>query len=237
MFELQSSCQDCLHCSTRIHSLFSVLNSEEIAILQKQKTHVTLDCGETLFKEGQYPPGFYIITKGKLKYSKFGFEKREQIIRFAKEGDVVGYRSFIGEESYNCTAIAISEVCLCFLKHDLIQQLFKSNSDLPFQFMKVLANDLKTSETKILHLTQNTVRERIAESILLLAEFYGTEDDGITINVSLKRDELAGIAGTIRESAIRTLYEFNESNIIELTGKKIIILDAQKLQRIANASL
>ncbi|MBW7952737.1 MAG: Crp/Fnr family transcriptional regulator, partial [Chitinophagaceae bacterium] len=145
--------------------------------------------------------------------------------------------SFIGEESYNCTAIAISEVCLCFLKHDLIQQLFKSNSDLPFQFMKVLANDLKTSETKILHLTQNTVRERIAESILLLAEFYGTEDDGITINVSLKRDELAGIAGTIRESAIRTLYEFNESNIIELTGKKIKILDAQKLQRIANASL
>lgn len=227
-------CTDCLHCTSREHSIFDILNTDELNFLQSRKGHLILNNGELLFKEGQYPSGFYIITKGKIKISKFGLEGREQILRFAREGNIVGYR--VSEEAYTCTATAISEVHVCFLKNEVVLTLFKNNYELAVRFMKLLADDLKDSDSKLMHLTQKSVRERIAESILLLADIYGTEEDGATLNVVLKRNELAGIAGTIRETAIRFLSEFNESRMIELTGKKIKILDMQKLQQTANAS-
>jgi len=227
-------CPDCFHCTSKEHSIFDILNTEELSFLQSKKGHIILNNGELLFKEGQYPSGFYIITKGKVKISKFGLEGREQILRFAREGNIVGYR--VSEEAYTCTATAISEVHVCFLKNEVVLTLFKNNYELVVRFMKLLADDLKTSDSMLMHLTQKSVRERIAESILLLADVYGTEEDGATLNVVLKRNELAGIAGTIRETATRFLSEFNESHIIELTGKKIKILDMQRLQQTANAS-
>ncbi len=226
-------CIDCIHCSIRGFSIFNVLSPEETIYLQGKKTHVTLNAGEILFKEGQYPSGFYIITSGKLKVSKFGHEGREQILRFAKEGNIAGYR--ISDEAYTCTATALTDMHLCFIRNEVIQSLFKNNPELTYQFMKVLAEDLKTSDAKLMKFAQKSVRERVAESIILLADIYGTEEDGATLNIILKRDEFAGIAGTIRETATRFLSEFNESHIIELTGKKIKILDLNKLQKVANA--
>lgn len=235
MSHRKNICIDCHHCSTRPHSVFNVLNTEELIDLQNRKTHLVYNYGEMIFKEGQYPSGVYIITKGKIKISKLGFGGREQIVRFAKEGDMVGYRALIGEEIYSCSATAISEVHLCFLKQELINSQIKSNPGLAIQFMKLLAKDLKTSEVKSMNMAQKSVRERVAESILLLIEMYGIENDGLTLNVTLKRDELAGIAGTVRETATRFLAEFSESQMIELSGKKIKILDFKKLQNTANS--
>ncbi len=227
-------CTDCHHCTTRVFSIFHVLNIDETSYLQSQRTHILLKSGETLFHEGQYPSGFYIVTKGKIKISKTGIEGREQILRFAKEGNIVGYR--ISNDAYTCTATAITDLHLCFIKNEVVQHLFKKNPDLVFQFLRVLADDLKDSDSKLLHLSQKNVRERVAESLLLLSEIYGTEADGCTIDVVLKRDELAGIAGTIRETATRFLYEFKDAKLIELNGKKIKILDLEMLQKTANTA-
>lgn len=194
-----------------------------------------LNAGEILFKQGQYPAGLYIVTSGKIKISKFNSEGREQILQFIKEGDLVGYRSFVCQESYTCTATALTHVDLCFLKDDIVLSLFKRKPELYFRFMKLLAKDLKDSEEQLMHIAQKSVRERVAESLLLLANVYGTEEDGLTLNVTLKREELAGIAGTIRETATRFLYELRDSHIIQLSGKKIKILDRQGLEKSANA--
>lgn len=227
-------CMDCNHCSVRKDSILSILNSEALAELQKAKSHLVFNYGELIFKEGQYPSGFYIITKGKIKISKFGYEGREQIMRFAKEGDIVGYRALISEEKYSCSASAINETHLCFIPNEMIKYQIRNHPELAIRFMKLLANDLKTAEENALKIAQKTVRERVAESILLLKEIYGFEDDGSTLNINLKRDEIAGIAGTVRETATRLLYEFRESQIIELSGKKIKILNLQKLTYTAN---
>lgn len=227
-------CGDCVHCAAREGSVFNILNAEEATYLQGRKSCLKLNHGEILFKEGQYPAGIYIITSGKIKISKFGPEGREQILQFVKEGDIVGYRSFVCQESYTCTATAITDVSLCFLKDDVVMSLFKRRPELNLRFMKLLAKDLDYSEQHLVQIAQKSVRERVAESLLLLAKVYGTEEDGSTLNIVLKRDELAGIAGTIRETATRFLYELQDSNIIQLHGKKIRILDLTKLERTAN---
>ena len=78
------------------------------------------------------------------------------------------------------------------------------------------------------------MRERIAEALLFLKATYGLEEDKMTINIKLSREDLADYIGTSTESVIRLLSEFNSSGVIELVGKKILIKDLNQLNRIAN---
>lgn len=231
-----SHCLDCDQCSARRDSVFHALSLDETMKLQEKKNHLVFNYGELIFKEGQLPSGIYVVSKGKVKIFKCGFEGREQIIKFARPGDIIGYRSVISGERYTCSASAISEAHLCLLPLEFIIGSLKNNRELGFRFMKLLATELGHAEDKAVQMAQKTVRERVAEALLLLREVYGYEDDNITLNIDLKREELAGLAGTVRETATRFLSEFTESRIISLSGKKIRILNLQKLIHNANQS-
>ena len=101
--------------------------------------------------------------------------------------------------------------------------------------MHLLSDELKEAERKITNTAQLPVKNRIAQSLLSLKKNYGVEGDNKTINVSIKREELANLAGTTRETATRLLYELQEQNLIELVGKKIKILDEKLLNSLSNA--
>jgi len=232
--QLNNSCEACDTCLAPNFSVFNCLTDDEIAQLKMEHSDLSFRYGELIFKEKQLPAGIYIITKGKVKVSKSGFEGREQIVRFAKEYDLLGYRALLSNDRFSCSASAISATEVCFFPKDLIFRLIENNSKLALRFIKILADDTRNAEEKATHMAQKTVRERVAESILILKEVYGFEEDGNTINAVLKRDEFAGIAGTVRETATRFLSELHSDKIICIEGKKIRILDLQKLERSAN---
>ena len=102
--------------------------------------------------------------------------------------------------------------------------------------IKMLAGNLRAAEQMITNMAQKHVRERMAEALLLLREFFGMEEDKITINTVLTRQDIGNIAGTTTETSIRVLSDFNRSKIIKLVGKKIRILNGNELVRIANVS-
>lgn len=104
------------------------------------------------------------------------------------------------------------------------------------QIFKLISNDLKKAEDKIISLSQKNVRERMAETLLFIKATYGMEEDNKSLNVRLTREELADYIGTSTESVIRLLSEFNAAGIISLEGKKILILEHDKLVRTANIS-
>lgn len=89
--------------------------------------------------------------------------------------------------------------------------------------------NLKKTETNLTKITQRPVKERIAQSLFLLKNIYGLEEDGATINITIKREEIANLAGTTREIGTRVLYHFQKSKLIELVAKKIKILNFEGL--------
>jgi CRP/FNR family transcriptional regulator len=93
----------------------------------------------------------------------------------------------------------------------------------------LLSNDLKVAEQRIVELAQKPVRERLAETLLLLAETYGLEKDGITLSITLTRNEIANITGTATESVSRLLSKLRQEGIIDMVGRKLKILDRKRL--------
>jgi CRP-like cAMP-binding protein len=224
----------CESCAARLNNVFCTLSDDEAHDMSIDKSSSFYKKGQLVFFEGNRPSGLYCINRGKVKVYQIGTQGKEQIVRLAKEGDILGYRSLISGESYNASATAIEDSVLCYISRKTFFDLLQENSELSSRVMQLLSHDLRTAETRITALAQKPVRERLAETILTLKEFYGTENDGATINATLTREDIANIVGTATETAIRLLSEFKDEKLIDLVGKKIKILNRDKIVKAAN---
>lgn len=218
----------------RFKSIFCELNTDEAHLLDLTKKCIKYKKGEFIFHEGAYPRGLYCVYNGKIKVTQVGVDGKEQIVHLAKNADVMGYRAILGGDKYSCSAIALEDSLLCFIPKDVFFSLVEKNSKVALQVIHLFSKELRDAEKKITSIAQRPVKERIAQSLLLLKECYGLEKDGCTINISITREEIANISGTTRETAIRILFELKDDTIIDLPGKKIKILRPDALLKIAN---
>jgi len=225
---------DCQYCEVRYKSVFTELGEVDMQRLNVNKGCNFYKKDQVLFAEGGFPHGLFCMNDGKIKVAKIGEGGREQIVRLAKAGDILGYRALLSGDQYTCSATVIEDSTVCFIPKEFFFSLIEKNAPLSLQVLKMLSYDLKKAENKITDLAQKPVRERLAEALLFLKETYGFEKDMATINVSFTREEIANIVGTATETAIRLLSEFKHDHIIELKGKRIKILDHQKLLKTAN---
>ena len=211
--------------------LFSELSREQIASLRLQEVDRVYKKGESLFEEGGYPKALYVVYKGIVKIHKYGTNGKEQITRLASAGDLIGYRSILNEEQYSASASAVEETCLFKIPSDAFITLIKENSDFALKVMKMLAEDLRNAEKQVIDMAQKSVREKVAEALILLSDKFGVNEPTAALNSILTRKEIGDIAGVTTESAIRTISDFNKEQIIEIEGKRILIKDVTKLQR------
>jgi len=223
----------CDKCSLESGSLFKHLSSEELQILNYEKDFRQYKRGDILYQEGNRISGFFCINSGVIKVFKTGFDGKEQIIRFAKKGDIIAYRSVLSNE-LACTSAKVIEDChVCFIPSEILIQFIKTNSAYSLELLKLACHELGEANSFITDIAQKTVRERLAEILVLLANDFGLDEENF-LKVSLTREELANIVGTATESVIRLLSEFKSDKLVELNGRKIRILNQRGLEKISN---
>lgn len=224
----------CNICINSSHSVFKTLNKDEKALLRSNITCIKYRKGEYIYKEGDKPEGLMCLSEGNAKIFKEGIGGREQIVRLAKAVGFIGYRAMFAQENHIASAVAIEDCTVSIIKAECVMQLLKSNSDFSIQIIKALATDLGFSNRRTVTLTQKHIRGRLAESLLVLIDTYGLDEDNETINVYLSREDLANLSNMTTSNAIRTLSSFANENIIELSGRKIKIKDKYLLDKISN---
>jgi CRP-like cAMP-binding protein len=195
------------------------------------KTSYTIKKGEPIFEEGEVTNGIYCVKEGVCKLSKLSDNGKDQIVKLVKPGELLGQRSMISDEPANLSAVALEDMEVCFIPKSEVMQFFTQNNQFSMNVMKTICEDLKGADDHMVNMAQKTVRQRLAETLMYLEETFGKNEDG-SLRIQLSREELAGMIGTATESCIRLLSELNKSDYIELTGKKITLLDKNKLKRL-----
>lgn len=225
---------DCETCESRNTSVFNGLCGAGLSSLNSSKVCNTYKKGQVIFYEGNMPMGLYCVNHGKIKIYKTGRGGKEQIVRLAKDSDVLGYRSLIGNEPYTATAEALDDSTICFIDKKVFDKLLQENSQMPENFMNLLCQELRDAENFLQSMAQKTVRERLAEVIIILRKKYGTHaDEAGRLNVELSREDLANLVGTATETVIRLLSEFKDEKVVTLDGRSLTILNQPKLVAIA----
>ena len=223
----------CDSCTIRTHPLFRHLDSQELQDLSLNKITESHKRGSIVYQEGNRMKGFYCVQKGIVKIYKTGIDGKEQIIRFALPGDVIGYRSVVSNEPACTTTEILENSILCHIPAEILLKLIQSNGNFAVEMMKLTCKELGEANSYITDIAQKTVKERLAEILIHLHEEFGEDATGV-LKVSLTREELSNIVGTATESIIRLLSEFKNRGLLEINGRKIKILDKPGLKYIAN---
>jgi CRP-like cAMP-binding protein len=214
-------------------SFKEMLSTEDFEKYISAKKILKFNKGGIIFEDGEVPNGVYFLNKGTAKLSKQGVYGKDQILRFIKEGDLIGYRSLLCGEDFQAKAEAMTEVEATFLPSSLFLQMLEVAPKFSFVMLQKIAFELGESSNTVTFLAQKTVRERLAEILLLLEQKLGTDPEGF-IKISLTREEIANIIGTATESAIRLISEFKQDKLIEVEGRNIKILNHEKLIRLGH---
>ena len=223
----------CDKCSLDSSSIFKYLKPDEVTTINFEKDFRHYKRGDILYQEGNRISGFYCVNSGIIKVFKTGFDGKEQIIRFAKKGDIIAYRSVLSNE-LACTSAKVIEDCqVCFIPSEILISFIKTNSSFALELMKLACHELGEANSFITDIAQKTVRERLAEVLLFLVTDFGLDNQQF-LNISLTREELANIVGTATESVIRLLSEFKSDKLVELNGRRIKIINTKGLEKISN---
>lgn len=184
--------------------------------------------GEIIFREGDPVTGIYFMYKGRAKVHKQWGDDKELIIRFAKDGDIMGHRGFGTGITYPVSATALEPTTICFVDLDFFISTLKTNHALTFKLMMFYAQELHNTEQRMRDLVHMDMKGRIADSLLLLQKQFGLDKEG-NINAIISRQDLASFAGTSYETVFRIMNELVHDKILLVKEKNLKIINQPAL--------
>lgn len=219
--------------SEDLAELWSVLTPDEKRIVSDNFTIHHYKKNQIIYAEKDEPEMLWCLLKGKVKKWKEGIGGRSQILRLIRPVQYFGYRAFFAGELYVSSASAFEQSTVGTLPLRIVEQMIEQNNRVARFFIKELATNLGSSDTKIVNLTQKHIRGRLAEALIVLIENYGYEDDSATLRIYMSREDLANLSNMTTSNAIRTLSAFVSEKLITVDGRRIRILNEPQLHKIS----
>lgn len=229
MKQRPTDCYNCPneHCLIKQHCLNANVDEH-----LDRKTTVMVKKTQNIFIEGAPIHSLYFVFAGTVKVMTTGIYGREQILRFAKDGEMLGIRGFSTHQYYQVGAVALTDTVMCSFPLEVLNKFFMEIPKLTYAVMHYYAEELHSSETKVRMFAHMTVREKVIDVLLYINRKFG-QTNGF-LNILLSRKEIADFAGTTEEQVIRILSALKKENLAKCVGKKIGIPDVEKLRREIN---
>jgi len=220
-----------LKISDKEDDIFKLLPSETLQKLNGIKEVKDYKKGNYIFNESEKQTGIYYIYSGSVKILKNNKDGSSRIIYISSAGDLIGWER-LTENSYTKDAVALEDSSVyCFPTYSFLK-ILQEDASFTLELAKYLIKGKLRLESKIF---QNSLKQKLAASILNLIERFGTVyDNSIMIDLPLSKTDIAGLIGTNPETLVKLLSEFKRNRIIEFEDKKMLILNVAILQKLSN---
>lgn len=221
--------------SCNLNSCFLCTNviPEWKELLALKKKTIRFKKGELLFKEGEKVNGIYFLSAGAVKVHKQWVDQKELIIRFTKQGEILGLRGLGAVAFYPVSATALVESEACFIDNLFFETILKSDHTFTYRLMQFYANELQKAEMRMRNLALMEVKGRIAETLLEIQAVFGINAEGY-IAVAVTRQDIAAFAGTTYETVFKFLKILALNKTIRANGKSIQVINQNRLQKIVD---
>jgi len=203
--------------------LFSSLNEGELAELSRLAAERSFRPDEFVFWEGDAPDYFYVVVVGRIKVAKYSSSGKEFIIAFFGPSEMFGEVAVFEGKPYPASAQAVADTRVLVIKKDDFLSFLATRPQVALEIINVLGGRLRDAQSRLKDLAGERVEQRIAMTLLMLSAKLGP-------TLPFTRQEIANMAGTTTETAIRVTSQLKERGIIRSVRGKIIILDETKLK-------
>ncbi len=209
---------------------FQLLTKEEIEQIQASRTQVLFRRGENLTKQGAFASYVLFIVTGFVKQVIEGDSTRGYNLKVVRPGEFLGLSSVFGRNTFDYSAIALTDVQTFLIEKDAIAKLISSDGKFAFSIIKRYCEQNSLLFDSINKLVYKQMNGRLAETLLYLSP---EEYTGVNIFTVLSRKEIAEFAGISTESTVKLLKTFERDGLIRLKDKDIILLNREALKEIS----
>ena len=178
--------------------------------------------------EGDEATRLYFVQSGRVKTVKTTDFGKELLVGLHGPGEFFGYLPLLENTPHRDSAIAMDESELLYIPKDDFTELLLRNPAVGQQFVRLLAGQVSGQAEQLLALAYNSLRRRVADTLVQLHQQAGPGADAA---IQFTRDDMAAMVGIAPESLSRTLSEFKQDGLIELTPNIIRVLEPEKLRR------
>ncbi len=182
---------------------------------------------QILYSENKRPKYLYHIKSGKVKTFKQHEDGKDYIINLYKENEYVGYLALLENAAYEESAEVLEDAEIVLIPKEDFLAAISSDYNIASKFIKLIAQNVKEHEDRLLNLAYSSLRKRVAKALVSIHSKYNSNPQQ-TINIS--REDIARYVGTATESLIRTLSDFKSEKLIEVKEGKIYITNIEKLK-------
>lgn len=218
----QHPCETCL---LRSRCVYTVLNKEQRQSLQGKRIYNRKKKGTVLFQEGFPAYSLFMIVHGLIKHTKTGRSEKEFFVGFRKDGDLAGLVSLASNAIYPGSGVCITDTTFCTIPSDLMRQFLAENKRVADYLFVMFGDVIAKVGQRVGELVECTTQQRVARSLTLLNAYVPVGGKGF----DMKREDLALLAGTTRETVSRILANLKREKIIAIKRSAIQVLKPQRL--------
>lgn len=210
------------------------IGRDPMKLLTEDRNINTYRKKQIIYSEGNHPNRLYYVLKGKVKTYKSNDNGKELVTELFLPGDFLGYVAMLENTVYKDSAAAMEETELAVIPREDFDQLINNNKEVAQKFIGLLAQNISERETQLVNIAYNSLRKKVADALLLLYKKYHKNPESNEAMV-ISRGSLATIAGTAKESLIRTLSDFRNEKLIDIRQDgSIVILNLKKIEFLIN---
>jgi len=197
------------------------MNKGEREILYENSNIVRFSKKDVIFRQSTRTSHIMIVFSGLVKIFKEGSTHRQIILKLALPGNYIGLLSVMGDQIHQYSASAVEDSDICFIDINAFRNIIIENGKFGLKLLGIISQEGLYIFKRLLSQAQKQLPGRIADVLLYFShDVYNSPK----FTLPLTRRELAELAGTTKESFIRTLTEFKNDKIIKLNGSEVEII-------------
>lgn len=231
--KLTTNLQRCYDCPVKDCSLLRNCSREALDVLSDVKQHYRYEKDEPIIREGELNEGVYFVSNGVVKAQVAGSGGKPLILWLGSAGILFGHRHDESMTTHPYSVVAVENTGVCFVPASDYRMLNETYPDFRREILHVYLKELQQAEKRSLLMAQKTVRQKVADALLHIAQAYGYFSGGAGFRMHLERQDMADLAGTTKEQVSKVLFEFKEEGLVLFRAKQFDYLNISALQAIA----
>ena len=190
--------------------------------------------GERLFHAGDPLGALFVGREGAFKTVLVSEDGEEQVLGFHLPGELIGLDA-LGSGQHRCEAVALTDASVCEVPYERLTSIAMQLPELQHQLLRIIGQRLEREQDHIGMLVRRQAGERIALFLHGLSRRVAQAGGSATsLVLPMSRDDIGHFLGLALETVSRGFSRLQDEGVIQVSGRRVEILDADELERMAN---
>ena len=213
----------CANCPSRQATEWRDLTASELALVDQAKRTRVFEPGTTLYDQGDQSTGIHCIQSGLIGMRRVDEDGNSVLLRLCGEGTTVGYRAYLSKEEHLNSAEVLTPSVVCFIERSYVARLLATNPRLGERFLQHVIADLRETEDDYARSLKKGMKASFLHVMMVFYEQIGYRDESgrPTVELPIRRVELADMIGAQPESISRLILKLRTEGLLQVDDRRV----------------